>query len=238
MSFMFHNCSKLTSLDVSGFDTSMVTNMGAMFQGCSSLTSLDLSSWVTSSVTAMGSMFRDCTSLVSPPITTFGNNATCNEMYYGCTSINTIPTLTITGPCSLFRALGACNSLPSTISFDWTTNEKVSVAGLFVDGRSKIESLNGINLTSCGETLFTGYFFGGIGGTTYTSLKNLTCTGILSNSLNMSLVPNLTKESLMEVINRLCDNGDGLTLTLGTTNITKLTEEEIGAITSKGWTIA
>ena len=42
----------------------------------------------------------------------------------------------------------------------------------------------------------------------------------------------------MEVINRLCDNGDGLTLTVGATNIAKLTEEEISAITSKGWTIA
>jgi len=37
MGNMFYNCSSLTSLDVSGFDTSSVTNMASMFQNCSSL---------------------------------------------------------------------------------------------------------------------------------------------------------------------------------------------------------
>ena len=35
-SFLFEGCSGLTSLDVSGFDTSNVTNMVDMFYGCSS----------------------------------------------------------------------------------------------------------------------------------------------------------------------------------------------------------
>jgi len=63
MSYMFINCSSLTSLDVSGFDTSSVTNMSYMFYNCSSLTSLDVSGFDTSSVTAMTSMFQSCTSL-------------------------------------------------------------------------------------------------------------------------------------------------------------------------------
>lgn len=37
---MFSNCSKLTSLDVSNFDTSKVTNMGAMFWYCYALTTI------------------------------------------------------------------------------------------------------------------------------------------------------------------------------------------------------
>ena len=40
---MFDGCSGLTSLDVSNFDTSNVTDMGYMFDGCSGLTSLDVS---------------------------------------------------------------------------------------------------------------------------------------------------------------------------------------------------
>jgi surface protein len=55
---MFENCSSLTSLDVSGFDTSNVTSMGAMFYNCSGLTSLDLSGFDTSKVTGMNNMFR------------------------------------------------------------------------------------------------------------------------------------------------------------------------------------
>lgn len=39
---MFQGCNKLTSLDLSSFDTSAVTNMVNMFQSCPNLTSLIL----------------------------------------------------------------------------------------------------------------------------------------------------------------------------------------------------
>ena len=48
---MFKGCSSLTSVDVSGFDTSNVTSLESMFSGCSSLTSLDVSGFDTSKVT-------------------------------------------------------------------------------------------------------------------------------------------------------------------------------------------
>ena len=50
---MFYGCSGLTSLDVSGFNTDNVTDMGWMFAGCSGLTSLDVSGFNTSNVTNM-----------------------------------------------------------------------------------------------------------------------------------------------------------------------------------------
>ena len=40
MGFMFCGCSSLSSLDLSGLDTSKVTDMGFMFSDCSALTSL------------------------------------------------------------------------------------------------------------------------------------------------------------------------------------------------------
>lgn len=63
MKSMFYNCSSLTSLDLSGFNTNSVTSMNGMFFGCNSLTSLDLSGFNTSSVTDMIGMFSDCTNL-------------------------------------------------------------------------------------------------------------------------------------------------------------------------------
>ena len=63
MNSMFGVCDHLISLDLSGFDTSQVTDMNGMFQGCSSLTSLDLSGFDTSLVENMGSMFKNCYSL-------------------------------------------------------------------------------------------------------------------------------------------------------------------------------
>ena len=63
MKSMFGNCSKLTSLDVSNWNTSSVTNMNSMFYNCTSLTSLNLSSFNTSKVTDMYCMFHNCKSL-------------------------------------------------------------------------------------------------------------------------------------------------------------------------------
>ena len=62
---MFKGCSGLTSLDLSGWDTSNVSYISDMFNDCTSLTSLDLSGWNMSNVTSMYNMFRGCTSLTS-----------------------------------------------------------------------------------------------------------------------------------------------------------------------------
>ncbi len=55
--FMFFNCSSLTSLNLSNFNTNNVTNMNSMFSNCSSLTSLNLSNFNTNNVTDMCRMF-------------------------------------------------------------------------------------------------------------------------------------------------------------------------------------
>ena len=60
---MFSNCTNLTQLDVSNFDTSSVTNMQTMFNGCSNLTILDVSNFNTSKVTDMSGIFRSCNNL-------------------------------------------------------------------------------------------------------------------------------------------------------------------------------
>ena len=76
MGQMFYNCNSLTSLDLSGWDTSNVQYMGYMFKNCSSLTSLDLSGWDTSKVTDMESMFTDCWELTN---LTLSNNWASNS---------------------------------------------------------------------------------------------------------------------------------------------------------------
>lgn len=63
MSEMFTNCTLLSKLDLSNFETGNVTNMYAMFYSCEALTELDLSSFRTKKVTQMGAMFINCASL-------------------------------------------------------------------------------------------------------------------------------------------------------------------------------
>lgn len=71
MSYMFSDCSSLTDLDVSGLDTGNVTDMSHMFWGCKSLTDLDVSGFDTSNVTDMSYMFSACASLTDLDVSGF-----------------------------------------------------------------------------------------------------------------------------------------------------------------------
>ena len=63
MSYLFANCQNLTSVDLTGLDTSGAAKMNGLFSGCSSLTDLNISSLNTNNVTDMNSMFYGCSSL-------------------------------------------------------------------------------------------------------------------------------------------------------------------------------
>ena len=61
---MFGGCSSLTTLDVSKWNTSLVTNMSYMFQVCYSLTTIYIGvRWNTNNVTSSKSMFGSCAKL-------------------------------------------------------------------------------------------------------------------------------------------------------------------------------
>ena len=89
---MFYYCNNLTSLDLSGFDTSAVTHMGSMFYGCTHLTSLDLSGFDTSAVTNIGSMFSSCHNLTSLDLSGFDTSAVTimGEAFYTCIHLRLI----------------------------------------------------------------------------------------------------------------------------------------------------
>ena len=50
---MYSDCSSLTNINLSNFNTNNVINMGSMFYKCSSLTNLNLSNFNTNNVTYM-----------------------------------------------------------------------------------------------------------------------------------------------------------------------------------------
>ena len=60
----------------------------------------------------------------------------------------------------------------------------------------------------------------------------------LKASLDLSGSPLLTHDSLLNVINEASDvTSSPKTLTLGATNLAKLTDEEKAIATNKGWTL-
>ena len=89
MNGMFSNCSSLTSLDLSSFDTSNVTDMSNIFSNCSSLINLDLSDFDTSKVTDMSDMFSNCSSLTSLDLSSFDTLKVTkmSDMFSNCSSL-------------------------------------------------------------------------------------------------------------------------------------------------------
>ena len=92
MSYMFFNCSSLTSLDVTHFNTAKVTNMSFMFSRCSSLISLDVTHFNTANVTDMYEMFSSCSSLTSLDVTNFNtaNVTDMNGMFSSCSKLTSL----------------------------------------------------------------------------------------------------------------------------------------------------
>ena len=92
MSFMFFNCSRLETLEVSNFDTSSAKNISGMFYNCSGLTSLDVSHFNTANVTNMSGMFRDCRNLSSLDVSDFNttNVTDMSSMFYWCSGLTSL----------------------------------------------------------------------------------------------------------------------------------------------------
>ena len=65
MSFMFYDCTILTSIDFTNFKIKNATSFVYMFKGCSSLKNIDISNLDISKVTNMKEMFYECKELES-----------------------------------------------------------------------------------------------------------------------------------------------------------------------------
>ena len=134
---MFYYCSALTSLDVSGWDVSNVTDMSYLFYYCPALTSLDVSGWDTGNVTNMSYLFYYCESLTSLAVSGWdvSNVADMREMFDFCYSLTSLDvsgwdTGNVANMWCLFRS---CESLTSLDVSSWDTSNVTDMAGIFIN---------------------------------------------------------------------------------------------------------
>lgn len=211
MSSMFSSCSKLTSLDLSGWDTSKVTNMRWMFLSCSGLTSLDVSGWDTSSVTNMSSMFDGCSSLTSLDVSNFDTSKVTQMTYM----------------------FGNCSKLTTLDLSNFNTSSVTQMSYMF-DGCSNLTSLDlsGWNLSKINNLNQISYMF-------KSCSKLTTITGPITGiSVNIDLrYSPLTHDSAMVFMNGLNTVTGTKTITFKSATYNTLTEAEIAAATAKGWTV-
>ncbi|EAF2801469.1 BspA family leucine-rich repeat surface protein [Listeria monocytogenes] len=157
-SYLFSDASSLTSLDLSNFDTSQVTNMSFMFIRSSSLTSLDLSSFDTSQVTGMRGMFQYASSLTSLDLSNFDTSQVTNmtNMFQYASSLTSLnlsnfDTSKVTNMLCMFQYASSLTSLDLS-NFD---TSQVTDMGYMFRGASSLTSLDLSNFDTSKVTYMT-----------------------------------------------------------------------------------
>ena len=161
MSYMFQDCSGLTSLDLTKFDTSKVTDMRDMFNGCSGLTSLDVTNFDTKNVTDMRDMFKNCSGLTGLDVTNFNtsNVTTMFSMFEGCSGLTSLDvthfdTSNVTTMVSMFRD---CRGLTGLDVTNFDTKNVTDMTCMF-DGCSGLTSLDVTNFDTKNVTCMSAMF--------------------------------------------------------------------------------
>ncbi|EEO3739045.1 BspA family leucine-rich repeat surface protein [Listeria monocytogenes] len=161
--YMFGYTHKLTELDVSGLDTSAVTNMNCMFNYCSVLEELDVSNFDTSSVTTMRDMFNSSGKLEKLDVSNFDTSSVTNmqAMFYGCTSLEALDvsnfdTNSVTNMSYMFYS---CAGLEELDVSNFDTSSVTNMYGTFV-GCNSLEELDVSNFDTSSVTTMNGMFRG------------------------------------------------------------------------------
>ena len=219
---MFYACSKLEYINL--FDTSNVLNARDMFGGCSSLTSIPV--FDTSNMRDVNGMFSGC-GMTSIPNFDFGKVVDIGLLFQNCESLKSIPDMN-------FRNV-----------LNFTGNGSTSSSNSWI---GKCTSLTSIGVIDCDNIVNFNYAFGGAANTNITQFggfRNLGKRYNLTNtnsSYGFPYAPNLTYESLLNVIDGLYDRASVgypvLTLKMHTNHMALLTDTDIAAAVAKGWSLS
>ena len=150
--------------------------------------------------------------------------------WYYCSSLTEFPLLDTSRGTDFTFAWNGCSGLTSFPQLDLSSGTDFGYAWTRCSAMTTMPALdlsNGTNFWNAWDYC--------------KALTNLGGFGAISADIDLSPCTNLTVDSLMNVINQAADlNGSGLsrTMTFGSTNLAKLTDEQKAVATSKGWTLA
>ena len=213
--------------------TDKVTSMSYMFNGCSSLTQLDVSNWDTSNVTVMNHMFNNCSKLIRLDVSNLDTSKVINmgSMFNSCKlltqlDVSSFNTSKVTNMGYMFYN---CSSLTQLDVSNWDTKDVTTMNNMFTYC-SQLTQLDVSNFNTSKVANMTNFIANA------PVLQNfISCAIPVSFGASGTA---LTHDSLMSIINNLAAVTTTQTLTLGSTNLAKLSSEEKAIATNKGWTLA
>ncbi len=240
MKYAFYQCSSL--LEIPLIDTSNVTNMSYAFNYCSSLKTIPLLN--TSNVTDMSVAFESCSKLESVPLLDLSKVTNMTATFRGCSKLKNIPLFNTHNVTSMSNTFLRCGF---TTFPQLDTSNATSVTQMLASCSSltTVPLLNAEKMSSGIYCIFQYDWnltdLGGLEnlGKAYLTTQN---ANYYDYKLDLSNSQSLTHDSLMNVINNLYDIATAgvqvQQLVLGSTNVAKLTADEIAIATNKGWTVS
>ena len=191
---MFYDMRSLTSLNLSNFDTSKVTNMQYMFSVMYNLTTLNLSNFDTSKVEDMDSMFYYASSLTTLDLSNFDTSKVTDmsamlASMRSLTSLNlsNFDTSKVTDMSSMFW--GVSNLITLNLS-NFNTSNVTNMSYMFASMRS----LTSLNLSSFDTSKVTDMhaMFSGMTSLTVLDLSNFDTSQVTTMQSMFSDISNLT----------------------------------------------
>ena len=218
MSQMFARMSNLTTLDLSSFDTSKVTDMSGMFENMDNLTTLDLSSFDTSKVTDMSGMFENMDNLTTINLSSFDTSQVTDmhSMFFEIPNLTTLDlsSFDTSQVTDMSSMFSGMRDLATLNLSNFDTSQVTTMSGMF----SNMYSLTTLDLSNFNTSKVTNMGF------MFYSMTNLV-TLDLSN-FNTSKVTNMNDmfslwygDRLKDKLEKIYVNND-----FDTTNLTDFSE--------------
>lgn len=257
ISDLLNGCTALKSVSLS--DTSKCENVNGLFRECSSLEELPFIN--TANAKSFNSICYYCTNLKSIPDFDYSNAMDFQTAFTGCKALTKIPAINAPNATTFYMAFqGVENATeagdiyaPNATRFSSCFNNcknLVNAPNVTTQSATQVDSMFGscsaltsMPLYDFGKVTYLTAFFG------YSSnMPNVTTLGGFKNlkidwtSYGLNICPNLTYESLMNVINNLYDfrgNGESTTRNIKFHSNARslLTTDDIAIATAKGWNV-
>lgn len=246
MSYMYNNCKASTFPQL---NMSKVTNASYMFYSCKNIVTAPILNL--SNIQNCESVFRDCANLTTCEISDFSNAtnlnglfATCRKlkntasnltitkvtdtgfMFYSCNALETAPEMNTSNVTNMTKMFYSCNKLTTVPLYDTSKVTRMEEMFWLCSDLQTVPAFDCTNVTNM-NNIFS----------SCRSLKSILMTNI-GVSLNISASTLFEREDLVLILNNLKTVTTTKTLTMGATNLAKLTDSDKAIATNKGWTLA
>ena len=205
-------------------DTENVTNMSHMFDSATNLTTIPLLD--TSKVTNMSQMLSNSFRLTSMPLLDTSSVTDMGYLFSSCWELAAVPQLNTSKVTNMSDTFESCKKLTTIPLLD--TSKVTNMYYMFNNcpALTTVPALNADKVTN-----MNGMF------RNCTNLKSILMTNIGVN-LDISASTKFERSDLLVILNNLKTVTSSKTLTMGATNLAKLTDEDKAIATNKGWTLA